>query len=134
MLPKPGPQAGWTSVCERSEADVAFKHVTRAHENRQQGRHREAIVDYENALKLSGGNSRLKAQIFGGLGTVYFSMRQFGNAVKHHDNEVAALDAAGITGQFAKSRALDNLGLAYRYAGKLDAAIKAYVALRAGWG
>ena len=64
------------------------------------------------ALKHETSDPMLRCQALGGLGTVYFAVRQFKNSVRYHSLEVDAVAACtGFDNAFALARALDNLGL-----------------------
>ena len=119
----------WSKVCNHSAQDDAFKYLAKAHEIRRMGakKFKEAIAYYQSALKCESKDTMLRCQVLSGLGTMYFAMRQFPSSAKYHALEVKAVEACpDFNNKFALCRALDNLGLAYRYCGSLDYAISVY--------
>ena len=83
----------WSSIFNHSATDEAFRAVVRAHESRQAKKNHDSIAHYQFALQHDFADPMLRCQALGGLGTVYFEMRQYKNSVRYHALEVEAVSS-----------------------------------------
>ena len=119
----------WSQVCNHSAQDETLKYLAKAHEIQRKGGAglREAVGLYEAALSGDSKDAMLRCQVLSGLGKVHFQMRHYTASANYHAQEVKAVEACPqFKNKFALCRALDNLGLAYRYCDSLDYAISVY--------
>jgi hypothetical protein len=76
----------WRAVCTQHTMAKQFQEVVLAHEAQQAKKFKQAIVHYKMALEDEppDPDPMLRCQALGGLGTVYFAMRQYNDSVRYH--------------------------------------------------